>query len=232
MAKAEIEYPNPAVYKALANVLKHLSVEKNGKLPGNMSGKPYITASDAAAEVKRQFVAENLIFLPSEKVITHENMFNNNRLQVSVVVTGEYTIVSTEDGSSVTVSGTGDGLATGTAVASNIASTNALKNALLRTFLITEQSVEDAGKDGISGGAPNSPLEKARNQGPKTPAKAPAKKGTTENVKALVRAAIDDPDNPLTSDQANKTWDEIAKRLGQEKGHPETLATLKVELGL
>jgi len=137
------------VYEGVANTLKHLSVEKNGVLPGNMGGKPYITAHDIAAEVKRKFVENNLIFLPKETVVKHENIQANNRLQVSIVVTGEYTIVSAEDGSSLTVSGTGDGLATGTAVASNIASTNALKNALLRTFLITEQSVEDAAKNGV-----------------------------------------------------------------------------------
>jgi hypothetical protein len=165
LVQAQIEVPH--VYTALAEVLKSLSVEKNGTLPGNMGGKPYITAVDAAAETKRQFVANKLIFLPNEEVIKHENLLNNNRLQVSIVIKGTYTIVSTVDGSSVTVSGTGDGLATGTAVASNIGSTNALKNALLRTFLITEQSAEDAGK----AGTPEAPsgaqqkVEQARNKG-------------------------------------------------------------------
>lgn len=145
MTTATIEVPH--VYTALAKILESLSVEKGGTLPSNMGGKPYITAQDVAQEVKRQFVTNNLVFLPSEEVIKHENM-NGTRLQVSIVITGTYTIVSTVDGSSVTVSGTGDGLATGTAVASNIASTNAFKNALLRTLLITEQSVEDAAKEG------------------------------------------------------------------------------------
>ena len=53
------------VYEGVANTLKHLSVEKNGVLPGNMGGKPYITAHDIAAEVKRKFVENNLIFLPA-----------------------------------------------------------------------------------------------------------------------------------------------------------------------
>lgn len=140
----------PEVYKGIAEILKSLSVEKNGVLPGNMGGKPYITAVDTAAETKRQFVANNLIFLPSEEVVKHETIIHKDRLNIAIVIKGTYTIVSTVDGSSVTVSGTGDGLATGTAVASNIGSTNALKNALLRTFLITEQSVEDASKAGES----------------------------------------------------------------------------------
>lgn len=149
MATATIE-PGPVghVYEALGNILNSLSVAKGGTLPSNMGGKPYITAVDAALETKRQFVANDLIFLPNETVFKHEIIVHKDRLNVAIVVTGEYTIVSTRDGSRVTVSGTGDGLAAGTAVASNIASTNALKNALLRTFLITEQSAEDAAKNG------------------------------------------------------------------------------------
>jgi len=146
MATAEFEVPE--VYKALAEILKNLSVAKGGTLPGNMGGKPYITAVDASAEVKRQFVANDLIFLPNEEVVRHENLTVGNSLKVAIVIRGEYTIISTRDASKVSISGTGDGLATGTAVASNIASTNALKNALLRAFLITEQSVEDAAKNG------------------------------------------------------------------------------------
>lgn len=139
----------PHVYGALANILKQLSVAKGGVLPGNMGGKPYITAVDTAAEVKRQFVENNLIFLPQEKFVKHEShMVGDRSVKILTAVEGTYTIVSTVDGSSAVISGTGDGLANGTAVASNIASTNALKNALLRTFLITEQSVEDEAKNG------------------------------------------------------------------------------------
>lgn len=160
MTTATIEVAH--VYTALAEILKSLSVAKGGTLPGNMGGKPYITAVDAAAETKRKFVENDLVFLPSETVFKHETIIHKDRLAVAIVVTGEYTIVSTRDGSSVTVSGTGDGLANGTAVASNIASTNALKNALLRTFLITEQSVEDAAKNGTEQAdkAPNATTQK------------------------------------------------------------------------
>jgi len=139
----------PAVITAIQSILGKMSVDKNGTLPGNMGGKPYITAVDASAETKRQFVAEKLVIIPNEHVIRHEVINNNNRLTVAIVIEGSYTIISSIDGSNVTVGGVGDGLAIGTAVASNIASTNALKNALLRTFLITEQSVEDAAKDGV-----------------------------------------------------------------------------------
>lgn len=139
------------VYKALGEILKSLSVAKTGVLPGSMGGKPYITAVEATAEVKRQFVEHGLIIIPNETVVEHENIVTADRaVKITIVTRGEYTIVSTLDGSSVTVSGVGDGLANGTAVASNIASTNAIKNALLRTFLITEQSVEDEAKNGAA----------------------------------------------------------------------------------
>lgn len=182
----------PHVYTALAAVLKSMAVQKNGMLPGNMGGKAYITAVDASAAAKEQFVANDLVFLPSEEVIKHENILNNNRLQVSIVITGTYTIVSTVDASSVTVSGTGDGLATGTAVASNIASTNALKNALLRTFLITEQSVEDAGKNG-PGDAPaaaQAPATRKIDNARVPRPDASAGKGELDTLKAKVREAI------------------------------------------
>lgn len=186
--KNEVEVPH--VYTALAEILKNLSVEKNGTLPGNMGGKPYITAVDAAAETKRQFVANGLVFLPREEVIKHETIQFKERLNVTIVITGTYTIVSTVDGSSVTVSGTGDGLATGTAVASNIASTNSLKNALLRTFLITEQSVEDASKAVSDSPAGQSP---AQRQIDKARAATPAAKGNSEldDLKKKVRDAIE-----------------------------------------
>lgn len=143
------EYKTPHVYSAISKILESLSVDKGGQLPQNMGGKPYITAVDVSLEVKRQFVDNSLIYLPNEQVIWHEYIQFNNRLNVGLGISGRYTIISTVDGSSVEVTGTGDGLAMGTAVASNIASTNALKNALLRTFLITEQSAEDAAKAGV-----------------------------------------------------------------------------------
>lgn len=151
----------PHVYQALAQILKSLSVEKNGVLPGTMGGKPYITAVDASAEVKRQFVANNLVFVPSERVVRHESIVHKDRLNLVVVVEGNYEIISTVDGSIVSISGVGDGLALSTAVASNIASTNALKNALLRTFLITEQSVEDEGKNGATEAPASTAVKKA-----------------------------------------------------------------------
>ena len=107
----------PKIYAALAQVLSNMSVEKNGILPGNMSGKPYITAVDLAAEAKRQFVNNNIIFVPNEQITKHEVITDaNGRKTVITGIRGEYTLIHTEDGSSLMISGVGDGLATGTAV--------------------------------------------------------------------------------------------------------------------
>lgn len=149
MATATIEPDVPHVYIGMGEILKHLSVEKSGTLPGNMGGKPYIPAHEIAAEVKRKLVENEMIVLVNEVIEKHETIQANNRITIAMVISGEYTFFSLKDGSKVTVTGTGDGLANGTAVASNIASTNAMKNALLRTFMITEQSVEDQAKNGI-----------------------------------------------------------------------------------
>lgn len=141
MATAKIEVPH--VYTAIAAVLKHLSVDKNGKLPSNMGSGSYLQAHDVTSEVKSQFTKNDLIFTSNEEIVSEEHIIFKERLNIRVLIKGTYQIISTRDGSSVTITGLGDGLATGTAVASNIGSTNALKNALLRTFLITEQAVED-----------------------------------------------------------------------------------------
>lgn len=150
MANAIIE---PAhVYTAIGAILKHMAVDKDGRLPSNMGSSKYISAPALSNEVKRQLVANNLVMLSNEELIAQEAIIHKDRLNIRIVVHGTYTFVSLEDQSQATISGTGDGLATGTAVSSNIASTNALKNALLRTLLVSEESVEEATLNGTSGG--------------------------------------------------------------------------------
>lgn len=233
MATAHIDTPH--VYGALANILKSLSVAKGGVLPGNMGGKSYITAVDASAEVKRQFVENDLIFLPNEEVIENEHFIHKDRVSIRIVIRGEYTIVSTVDGTSVTVSGVGDGLATGTAVASNIGSTNALKNALLRTFLITEQSVEDAAKNGEPETPAQRQIQKAKAV-PKTQAPKPTAKDESPDVARLlgeIKAAVDS--GTVTSDKANQTWNAQAKTFekdGLPKRSVEVLEATKAALGI
>ena len=147
---SEIENKVKHVHTALLAILSDLAVEKGGTLPASMGGRSYITASDLSNEAKRKFVEHGLILLPTEVVEKHEVIGGAaDRKTVAIGITGFYEIFSTVDGSSVVVSGAGDGLAIGTAVATNIASTNALKNALLRTFLVTETSVEDQAKEGV-----------------------------------------------------------------------------------
>lgn len=220
------EYTAPHVHTAIATILESLSVAKGGTLPGNMGGKPYITAVDAAAEVKRKFVENNLIFLPRETIFQHKEVINKDRINVLISITGEYTFVSTKDGSAVTVSGTGDGLAGGTAVASNIASTNALKNALLRTFLITEQSVEDAAKNGTEDApsAASKRVEQAR-QTPQ-PAQAAARTRDSDS-QAAVRKWIGNDETRKA--QANAARERIKKE--QNLSGEALFAAVKKEVG-
>jgi len=216
MSEAEVK-PVPAVIGSIAKVLAAMSVEKGGVLPGNMGGKPYITAVDLSAEAKRQFVENDLIILPSEKVISHEVINNNNRLTVAIVVEGTYTIISTKDGSHVVTGGVGDGLAIGTAVSSNIASTNALKNALLRLFLVTEQSVEDAAKDGVPEEKPAAAAKKA--------------KVTPESIKADIAKIIAADDNSFTGPKVNDLGDKlIGTTEANRKWTVGNLEVIKAEL--
>lgn len=165
------EYKAPHVHTALAKVVKSIAVEKSGTLPGNLGGKKYAPAPAVAQAVKELFAANDLLLLTNEKVVSNENLVVKDRLSIHVVVTGTYTIVSLVDGTTVEVSGTGDGLATATAVAANIASTNSQKNALLRTLLISEQSVEDASHTEQKPSATDQKLDRARATTPKPAAK-------------------------------------------------------------
>lgn len=222
--EAQIEATGvPHVYTAMANILKSLSVPKNGTLPGNLGGKNYITAVDAAAETKRQFVENDLVFFPNEEVVSEEHIVHKDRLMIRVLIRGSYKIVSTLDGSSETVSGVGDGLATATAVASNVGSTNALKNALLRTFLITEQSVEDQAKEPREEKAAPQAVQRARQpQAPK------AKAGTPTFKDRILTEIIQNPDDDRTKDDVNKLWDKIMKETG--KGREDTAEELYTRL--
>lgn len=184
-------YTVPHVHSALSEILKGLSVEKKGSLPSNMGGKPYISATDLFDEVKGKLAEADLIFAPVEKFQRHEVVQQGQRALIATVIQGEYTFISTQDGSSLTVGGVGDGLATGSAVSSNIASTNALKNALLRTFLAAETSVEDKAKNGVGDADDSSPaqakINKASSTAPKAPAKAPVKSNATDTLRNSIR---------------------------------------------
>lgn len=221
----------PEVYKAMAAVLKHLSVDKNGQLPGNMGGKSYITAVDASAEVKRQFVENNLVFTSNEEVTHHEVLVGTDQRKTVVIgLTGRYEITSLVDGSQVTISGGGDGMAIGTSVASNIASTNALKNALLRTFLITEQSVEDESRQGADDKPVPAAVAKAAGGVSKTAAKPAAKKPATPREQ--IKAQFLDGDSPKkTLAQINKLKADVKTETGLD-GDPlyaEMLVRLNAE---
>jgi hypothetical protein len=187
----------PAIYTSLAKVLEAMSVEKGGILPGNMGSKPYITAVDLSAEAKRQFVANNIVMIPNEKVIKHENLVSS-RTTISIVIEGTYELVSTLDGSSAVISGVGDGLAIGTAVSSNIASTNALKNALLRAFLVTEQSVEEAAKNGV----PDEPAQKPTGTSAATPT-------SIDVLKSEIGKIIADGNNSFDGPKVNQLGDKL-----------------------
>lgn len=207
------------VYKSLAVVLKDLSVEKNGRLPGNMGNGAYVKASDLSEEVKKQFTRNNLILLPMETLEKHEVIHHKEKLVIATTVRGVYTILSTEDDSHLVVAGTGDGLATGAAVSTNIASTNALKNALLRTFLVTETSVEDAGKEGV----PNTPSPTAKKVEAARQPKPKADNSEREAQQTIKKNFIDT--GKLTTDEANER-----KKAIQNAGSKTPLVDLLAEL--
>lgn len=213
MVEAKVKVPE--VLGSIAGVLSALNVARNGQLPTALGGKSYITAVDASAEVKKQFVENNLIVLSNETVTHHEVLVGEDQRKTTIIgITGTYTIVSTKDGSRETISGVGDGMAIGTSVASNIASTNALKNALLRTFLITEQSVEDSAKNGDdSSSAKPVPAAVATAQRAAKPAakKTPAKPASEEAPKPAPAPAAGRANENPTKAKIRAEWVETGK---------------------
>lgn len=205
----------PKIYAAIHAVLSALQVEKNGMLPGNMGGKAYMTAEDISNEVKRLFVTNKIAFEANEDVahiVTPD--FDDKKMRFLVTITGKYRAIHIEDGSSITFSGTGQGLATGTAVAANIASTFALKNALQRQFLISEAAVD---ADGLREQAvpKQNPAQQAA-QAKAAPAKAAAPKGADEANKAAgaeiakrIQSGTYDKDH--VNDLLNKLIEETGK---------------------
>lgn len=185
MTEAEIGH----VYTAMAEILKHLAVEKGGTLPSNMGSGAYITAEALSSEVKRKMVENNLILLSNETPVDKKIVEGNNgRNTFTITTRGEYTLISTVDGSQATISGLGDGVSVNTAVAANIASTFALKNALSRTFMVDERGVEENAMKEVSAGAPT---ERALGAATATmkPAERPAPKATSaqKSVKDVIR---------------------------------------------
>lgn len=212
----------PHVYTALAEVVKAIAVEKTGTLPSNLGGKKYAPAPAVSQAVKELFAEKGLLLLTNEKVISNENLVVKDRLSIHIVVTGIYTITSLKDGSSVTVSGTGDGLATATAVAANIASTNAQKNALLRTLLISEQSVEDASHTEQRPSATDQKLDRARATSPKPAAKPNSGKSAQASIKEWIgtdesrRSKVQELDAKFKAkgETGNNLFEAIATELG------------------
>jgi hypothetical protein len=176
------EFKAPHVDLMMLEILKVFSVDKDGQLPSNMGGKEYVSAPALFKNAKAEFTKRDLIVYPNERYIEYATVPRGDRAPTIVVaVEGTYQIVSTVDGSSRVISGTGDGMGQGNSVASNIASTNALKNAMLRVFLGAESGLEaDAKGDN----------EPARPEKPESRAVATAKGGATQKREAP-QAVID-----------------------------------------
>lgn len=210
------ENNTPKVYAAIHKVLKALQVDKGGMLPGNMGGKAYMTAEDISNEVKRLFVANNLILQSNEEVVTDSVAdLGDKKMRFQTTIKGTYSAIHIEDGSTMSFSGTGQGLATGTAVAANIASTFALKNALQRQFLISEDSVE---RDGQAEQAPPKQSQAQATAAKAAPVKRPTKASDTANTEAFGRLKAKMDDGIYTQAQCNAMVEKIAAETGKPKG--------------
>lgn len=200
----------PHVIAALGKILKDIGVEKKGILPSNMGGSPYIRANDLFSAVRDANNEQGLILLPSETVTNHRHEAG----QTHVVIRGEYTFYSTKDGSSVTISGTGDGLARNTAIASNVASTNAEKNALMRLILTGESGTDEQAKREVGNENTNHP--------PQQPSH-PARRATrgTDNFRDRVKEEYLDT-GLKTKEQVNALWNEFGRDFKKVYAHLES----------
>lgn len=213
------------IFKAIHNVLKHLTVAKNGTLPGNLGGKPYQTAEDISNEVKNQLVKNNVIVEASEDVVKVESPdYGDKKMRFMITVQGSYRLIHIEDGSSLTIKGIGQGLGTGVATAASVASTFALKSALLRTFLISESGVEQDGNTEQAPPKQNSAQQQAakatEGDYARTAKATPAapKKLTGANGEAQKRVAAKMEDGTYDRERVTALNAKIAQSLGKSKG--------------
>lgn len=144
------------VYQAISNVAKDL-IEKGGigkGKPEKEKGKPvpYGTPDYAFRSIDQVYnalspslVKYNLIILPRmiARQVT-ERVSSKGSVLFSVVVTGEFDFISTEDGSKVTISTFGEAMDSGDK-ATNKAMSVAYKYAAFQAFCIpTEETTQDA----------------------------------------------------------------------------------------
>lgn len=210
------ETNTPKVYTAIHKVLKTLQVDKNGVLPGNLGGKNYATAESISNEVKKLFVANNMIPEYNEEIVTESVAdLGDKKMRFQTTIKGTFKAIHIEDGSSITFSGHGHGLATGTAMAANIASTFAMKNALQRQFLISEDSVERNGQAEQAPPKQNSAQQEAAKA--TTPPPSP-KKLTGANGEAQKRVAAKMEDGTYDRERVTALNTKIAQSLGKPKG--------------
>lgn len=210
------ETNTPKVYTSIHKVLKTLQVDKNGVLPGNLGGKNYATAESISNEVKKLFVANDLIPEYNEEIVTESVAdLGDKKMRFQTTIKGTFKAIHIEDGSSITFSGHGHGLATGTAMAANIASTFAMKNALQRQFLISEDSVERNGQAEQAPPKQNSAQQEAAKA--TTPPPAP-KKLTGANGDAQKRVVAKMEDGTYDRERVTALNAKIAKQLGKSKG--------------
>ena len=212
--------PTNKIYDSIHKVLGHLSVAKNGTLPGNLGGKPYQTAEDISNEVKNQLVANKVIVEANEEVVKVESPdYGDKKMRFVITLKGTYRLIHIEDGSFITISGVGQGMGTGVSTAAAVASTFSLKSALLRTFLISESGVESEGV--TEQAAPKQDraqqtVAAATTPPKKSPVKAPADK---DNKEALARISADTgPGKKYNPADVSALNEKIAAELGKSKG--------------
>lgn len=193
----------PAIYGAIHKVIAELQVEKDGVLPGTKGGKSYRSAEAFTTAIKALFVKHGIIFIANEEVVDQGYYEFKSRMTYFTVIRGEYRLISTLDGSELTVSGIGRGNDIGATTDANIASTFAFKNAMQRTLLIGDNSAEEAGmRDGSSAG-PNA-VEKAAARAAATPKAKPTARAKSPEVQAreAIKKEFMGEDGPLTVEQA------------------------------
>lgn len=209
------------IYGSIHKVLNHLSVSKNGTLPGNLGGAAYLKADDISNEVKTQLVKNNVIVEANEEVVKVDSPdYGDKKMRFVITLKGTYRLIHIEDGSSITISGTGQAMGTGVATAAAVASTFAQKTALLRTFLISEDSVEREGQTEQAAPKQNTAQQTAAATAkpPAKPAAKPTVKGDAANKEAFTRVAALVNEGKLEKPAVTALNEKIAKELNTPKG--------------
>lgn len=186
----------PLIYGKIAKIQKEVgAIPMNGQGPPNKGSFAFIKAADILDKIHALLVAEEVVVRPTIKITNYIVNRDSGRAYTNVTVEAEYEFIAAEDGSTFTVTSSGEGSDIGSDTATRKAATMAMKIAHLHAFTIpnTDQLADDEGYEpeakAAAGGKPAPKAVAAAAKATTPSAGADAKADSLVKLRAKVKVA-------------------------------------------